>query len=187
MREPLFIVLTGAGGVGKTAVRNALIRKMPGALVTIQKVTTRARRSGEGSEFRFVSPAEFGQMRKRDEFLEATEFGGNSYGTPRKLTEEAWQAGQSVVMIYDVHGARFVRRQHPKRTLWIFLTAPEADLRRRMEARGETPERIAERLRLAPLAETPKEDEADLTVDNADGNLHAALQAIVKAIRSRLG
>lgn len=187
MPEPLFIVLTGAGGVGKTTIRDGLIQVLPDRLVTIQKVTTRARRPGEEQEFRFVSPQEFAAMDARNELFAPTEFGGNSYGTPRALIDRAWQTGKSIVMIYDADGARRVKSAYPSRGVWVFLKATETDLRRRLKERGETHERIEERLRLAPLAESPKTGEADLVVENNDGEKEQAILTIAKAIQSRLG
>lgn len=184
MFQSTFIVLTGPGGVGKNTIRAGLLQLFP-KLITIQKVTTRARREGEGDEFRFVSSKEFSELQKNNQLFEYTTFGGNSYGTPKEPIDDAWQQKKSVIMIYDATGARYVQQHHPDRFAWIFLTASETDLRQRMAARGDPPARIEERLRLAPLAESPKEGEANLTVANPQNHPEQALSAIAEFLKNR--
>ncbi len=57
--------------------------------------------------------------------------------------------GKDVLLEIDVQGAAQVKDQYPD-ALLIFLDAPtEAEQRARLEARGDSPERIEQRLALA--------------------------------------
>lgn len=186
MSHGSIIVLSGAGGSGKTTIRNGLLEALPTA-TTITKVTTRPRRAGEGTEFRFVSQAEFDALRNRDEFFDAMEFGGNAYGIPRATIDAALAAGSMIILVLDADGARHVRTAYPDRSLWVFLTAPEAILRERMAAHGDSPARIEERLRLAPLREYPRDGEADLVVENIQGHPERTIATIAEFVQKRLG
>ena len=54
--------------------------------------------------------------------------------------------GHDVVLEIDVYGAEQIRELDPSARL-IFIDAPDRDeQRRRLEARGDAPERVAERL-----------------------------------------
>lgn len=182
----MIIMLTGAGGAGKTTILNGLRQVLP-ELKSVQKWTTRARRDGEGErEFRFVSATQFQAARAADALADWSTFGGHSYGIPRTELDKLRAQRQSAAVIVDADGARNLKRLCGDQAIWIFLQVPEADLRRRMEARGETTERIGERLRLAPKREYPEPGEADLVIDNADGKQNQTIGAIVKAVQNRV-
>lgn len=183
--KPTILVISGAGGAGKTTIRTKLLKALPNELVAIQKVTTRPKRPGEGDEFIFVSREQFEAMRRAGEFFEETEFGGNWYGTPKAPLEQALAAGKSIVMTYDAAGCRNIRRRYPQNSFWVFLQVPEATLRRRLKARGESDQKIDERIRLAPIAEYPQPGEADLEIDNSDGQVDHVVTTIVNALKNR--
>jgi guanylate kinase len=85
-----------------------------------------------------------------------------------------------VVLEIDVQGARQVAARHPG-ALLLFIDAPDrAEQRRRLEGRGDRPERVAQRL---AIAETEKAAAAELgmrTIVNDD--LERAIQEVEAAI-----
>ena len=73
--------------------------------------TTRAARPGErpGTDYHFVSEAEFLTELDQNGFLEHAEFAGNRYGTPKGPIEAALASGQDVILEIEVLGAMQVR------------------------------------------------------------------------------
>lgn len=114
--------------------------------------TTRPPRPGEidGTHYHFLSPERFGELIDAGEFLEWAEFGGYRYGTPWSSVAEPLADGRTVVLEIEVQGALQVRERFPHATL-VFLRPPDPDaLLARLHQRGtDTPERIAQRMRIA--------------------------------------
>ncbi len=142
------IVVSGPSGAGKTSICNALLEQLPDAVWSVS-VTTRRRRPGEegGDCYEFVNREEFLAREARGEFLEAAEYIGERYGTPRKPVEEAIARGQDVVMEIDVQGGMQVAEKMPE-SIRIFVLPPDMDsLRARLEGRKtEAGEQLARRL-----------------------------------------
>lgn len=105
--------------------------------------TTRARRPGEAADaYHFVDRATFEEQIANDGFLEWAEFLDYLQGTPRPDPPP----DHDVLLEIDVQGAAQVVEHHPD-ALLLFLDAPSADeQRRRLAGRGDSPERIAQRL-----------------------------------------
>ncbi len=144
--------------------------------------TTRARRSGEDPDaYRFVTRDAFDAEVDRGGFLEWAEFQGNRYGTP---IPEA-PPGRDVVLEIDVQGAAQVHRKDPG-ALLIFLTAPsEAELKRRLEGRGDPADKIESRLAVAAAerAEAARLGATEIVNDDLDATV-AAVRALVAATRA---
>ena len=144
------LVLSGPGGVGKSAVAKKL-RELGGFWVSVS-ATTRKPRSNEidGHDYYFVSNEEFTRMINADEFLEWAEFAGNRYGTPLEQVKHALLLGKNVLLEIEIAGAKQVKAHLPQSVL-VFLEPPTwEELVSRLEGRGtDSPERRAERLELA--------------------------------------
>ncbi|HEY1282494.1 MAG TPA: hypothetical protein VGF22_22625, partial [Acidimicrobiales bacterium] len=108
--------------------------------------STRARRPGEAADaYRFVDRATFEARVDAGGFLEWAPFLDYLQGTPTPDPPP----GQDVLLEIDVQGGRQVRERYPD-ALLIFLDAPSPEVQRaRLEGRGDTPERIAQRIALA--------------------------------------
>jgi guanylate kinase len=141
----LIVVLSGPGGVGKGTLVERFVQRNPQFRLS-RSWTTRARRPGEPEDaYVFVTAAEFQARIDAGGFLEWAPFLDYHQGTPALDAD----AGGDVLLEIDTQGARQVKELHPD-ALLIFVDAPSRDeQRRRLEGRGDAPDRIQERLDLA--------------------------------------
>ncbi|MCU1367785.1 MAG: gmk [Ilumatobacteraceae bacterium] len=162
--EPLIIVVSGPGGVGKGTIVTALVERDP-KLWLSRSWTTRVQRAGESSAaYVFTDRAAFEARIDAGGFLEWTEFLGNYYGTPNPEIAD----GRDVVLEIEVDGARQVKALQPQAIL-IFVLPPSRDEQeRRLRGRGDADHKVAERLQKAELEEPIGRELADYIVVNDD-------------------
>jgi guanylate kinase len=183
----LFIV-SAPSGAGKTTLVEKLVEQTP-HLKMSRSYTSRIARPGEhdGVDYNFVTRQRFETMVTSSEFLEWADVFGNLYGTSASDTERLLAAGDDVVLVIDVQGARQVRRRGvPAAT--IFVMPPSFDvLERRLRGRSkDTEEAMQIRLQVA-RKEVAAFTEYDYIVinDEVQGAV-SRLQAIVTSERARL-
>lgn len=170
-RRGRLVVLVGPSAVGKSSVVRCVRERIP-QLVFSVSATTRAPRPGEvdGSDYWFVTRAQFDAMVERAELLEWAEIHGGLQrsGTPAQPVHEALAAGKPVLVEVDLVGARAIRAVLPEAVL-VFLAPPSwEELVKRMTGRGtESPEDIARRLHTARI-ELAACDEFDIVIVNDD-------------------
>ena len=148
----LFVV-AAPSGAGKSSLVKALMAADPQIDLSISH-TTRAPRGQEqqGREYHFASDAEFDQLLADGALLEWANVHGNRYGTTRQGVEDQLQRGLDVILEIDYQGAFQVRKLFPQAVLVFVLPPSFAELRARIERRGEdSPEKIALRMENAKL------------------------------------
>ena len=142
------IVISGPSGAGKTSICQALLEQLPNAVWSVS-ATTRPLRPGDvsGASYEFLAADEFAAREEAGEFLEAAEYVGYKYGTPRRRVEEAIADGKSVVLEIDVQGGMQVAEKMPE-SIRIFVLPPNLEsLRARLKGRKtEAEEQLAKRL-----------------------------------------
>jgi guanylate kinase len=150
LKKGLLFVLSGPSGVGKDTLLKELL-KTDLKITKCVTYTTRSPRPGEvdGVDYKFVSLAEFEELKRNNAFLEWAEVGGNLYATPKDFVEKKLQEGEDVILKIDVQGAMRVKELFPEAIL-IFIAPPSLEvLGERMRKRGSPEEEIKSRLQIA--------------------------------------
>ncbi|MDR1989775.1 MAG: guanylate kinase [Acidobacteriaceae bacterium] len=184
----LLFIVSAPSGAGKTTLVDRLVEQVRGLRIS-RSYTSRTPREGEtdGVDYNFVSRARFEAMIARNDFLEWADVFGNLYGTCASDTEQLLAAGDDVVLVIDVQGARQVRQRAGVLTT-VFVMPPSFDiLEHRLRSRSKDSEdAIRRRLQVAGH-EVAAFSEYDFIVVNDE--LTAAvdrLRSIVLAERARL-
>ena len=144
-RGTLFVV-SAPSGAGKTTLCREARLRLPDLAYSVS-YTTRTPRPGEieGTDFVFVSEAEFRALQERGEFAEWATVHGNLYGTRARSLEDALAAGRDVLLDIDTQGAAQLRGRYPDAVL-IFILAPSVkDLEQRLRERRSDAEVEIER------------------------------------------
>jgi guanylate kinase len=187
-RRGLLFVVSAPSGTGKTTVVERLVQAVPD-LALSRSYTSRPLRPGEadGVDYNFVSRARFEEMIAADLFLEWADVFGNLYGTCGADAERHLAAGQDLVLVIDVQGARQVRQRFLD-TVGVFVMPPSYGvLERRLRGRSKDPEEAMQRRLQTARAEVAAFTEYDYVIVNDE--LEACvdrLRAIVLAERTRL-
>jgi guanylate kinase len=131
------IIISGPSGVGKSTITRLLAERLPETYLSIS-VTTRPQAPSEqnGREYWFVSREQFHQRIEEGSLLEYAEVFGHLYGTPRDKTEDALNAGKTVILEIDVQGARQVKAIYPQATMIFILPPTDKTLAERISHRG---------------------------------------------------
>lgn len=187
-RRGLLFVVSAPSGTGKTTLVEQLVRTVP-ALHLSRSYTSRSARAGEcdGVDYNFVTRSRFEEMVHRGEFLEWADVFGNLYGTRRADTETLLAAGEDVVLVIDVQGARQVRRTGAP-TISVFVLPPSFDvLERRLRGRCKDAEDAIRRRLVTARDEVAAFSEYDYVVVNDEFEACVErLRGIVAAERARL-
>ena len=152
MDKGKMLIVSAPSGSGKSTIVQWLMKEHPELRLSFSiSCTSRAPRGTEqdGVEYFFLSPEEFRQKIRNDEFLEYEEVYENRfYGTLKAQVERQLEAGQNVVFDVDVKGGVNIKRFYGERAMSLFIQPPSVEeLRRRLEGRGtDTPEAIENRL-----------------------------------------
>lgn len=188
-RRGLLIILSSPSGAGKSTLSRRL-RDWDPTLSFSVSATTRTPRPGEvdGQDYHFLSEADFKRQVADGDMLEHAHVFGNFYGSPKGPVQAAIEAGRDVLFDIDWQGAQQIQNsvlgQH---TLSIFILPPSiAELRRRLESRGQdAPDVIARRMQKS-WDEISHWDSYDYVLINDDLDAtEARLLSIVQAARLR--
>jgi guanylate kinase len=147
----LLFIVSAPSGAGKTTLIERLVEQTPNLQMS-RSYTSRTARQGEadGVDYNFVTRERFEAMIAAGEFLEWADVFGNLYGTRAVDTEAALAAGDDVVLVIDVQGARKVRCLGLD-TSTVFVMPPSLEvLERRLRGRSkDSEEAIQRRLEVA--------------------------------------
>jgi guanylate kinase len=184
----LLFIVSAPSGAGKTTLVERLVEQVP-RLRMSRSYTSRAARRGEtdGVDYNFVTRTRFEAMIADGQFLEWADVFGNLYGTCAADTERVLVAGDDVVLVIDVQGARKVRRCRPEATS-VFVMPPSFEvLGQRLRGRRKDSEDAIERRLQIARAEVASFTEYDfIVINDALTGAVDRLRSIVLSERSRL-
>jgi guanylate kinase len=183
LKKGLLFVLSGPSGVGKDTILKELL-KTDLKITKCVTYTTRPPRPGEvdGLDYKFVSLAEFEELKRNNAFLEWAEVGGNLYATPKDFVEKKLQEGEDVILKIDVQGAMRVKELFPEAIL-IFIAPPSLEvLGERMRKRGSPEEEIKRRLQIASREMEMSKNYQFVLVNN---DLQETLQKLYELIKHK--
>ena len=183
----LLFIVSAPSGAGKTTLVERLVVETP-RLTMSRSYTSRPARQGEtdGVDYNFVTRDRFEAMAAAGEFLEWAELFGNLYGTSASDTERLLRAGNDVVLVIDVQGARQMRRRGVEVSSVFVMPPSYAVLEQRLRGRSQdSGDAIQRRLEVA-RSEVAAFSEYDFIVINDEVRAAAnRLCAIVVGERAR--
>jgi guanylate kinase len=186
-RRGLLVIVSAPSGTGKTTLVERLVQVVPNLKMS-RSYTSRSAREGErdGVDYNFISRKEFEERIRECSFLEWADVFGNFYGTAAADVEALLAAGQDLVLVIDVQGARQVKARGVEHTS-IFVLPPSLQvLDQRLRGRSkDTEEQIQRRLDTA-RGEASSYSDYDYVVVNDDlDSTVQRLQEIIGAERLR--
>ncbi len=163
----LFVV-AAPSGAGKSSLVKALL-ELDAHLVVSVSHTTREPRGQEqaGREYHFVDEAVFREMIEHGDFVEWAQVHGNLYGTSRTEIEQRMREGEDVVLEIDWQGALQIKRLFPTAVLIFILPPSFAELRQRLQRRGEDGAEVIERRMANARIEVSQARHFDFLIINA--------------------
>jgi guanylate kinase len=166
------IILSAPSGAGKTSLVKALVQDSSLPLRLSISTTTRPPRLGEvhGREYFFTDVPTFEQRIAKGEFLEWARVHDNLYGTAAADVQAALDRQDQLLLEIDWQGAAQIRaRFAPEQLMSIFILPPSlAELRRRLESRGQDSQAVIDRRVAAAEAEMAHANEFDHVIMNQD-------------------
>ena len=184
----LLFIVSAPSGTGKTTLVERLVQILP-SLRMSRSYTSRVARNGErdGVDYNFISREQFERRISSGEFLEWADVFGNYYGTSASDVDEMIAAGQDVVLVIDVQGARQVKARGMDHTA-IFVMPPSFEvLEHRLRGRSkDSEEQMQRRLDTARSEASSYVDYDYVVVNDELGATVVRLQEIIAAERSRM-
>lgn len=157
-KKGLLIVISGPSGIGKTTIRERLVKENNDFWYSISMTTRKPRKiektnryEQNGIDYYFIDEDEFISNIKENNFLEyAEDYKELYYGTLKDIVFKKLDEGINVILEIDVNGAKQVRKNY-KNALLIFIkprSLEELEYRLR-NRRTDTEDAIKERLEKA--------------------------------------
>lgn len=147
------LIFSAPSGAGKSTIVNYLLEQNLNLFFSIS-ATSRLPRGTEknGVEYYFLSPDEFREKIKNNEFLEYEEvYSDRYYGTLKSEIQRITDNGGNVIFDVDVVGGCRIKEHYGDKALSVFVEPPSIDaLKDRLEKRGtDSAEVIKDRIEKA--------------------------------------
>jgi guanylate kinase len=144
------MIVSAPSGAGKTSICREVLQMFPDLRFSVS-FTTRPPRPGEvnGKDYLFISREEFEKRIAEGDFVEWVENYGQLYGTSRKTLGEFLEQGCDLLLDIEPRGAKAIREYDPQAAFIFILPPSVAELRSRLEKRGEGAAVMESRLRMS--------------------------------------
>jgi guanylate kinase len=181
----LFII-SGPSGVGKTTIRNEILKTYKNFWYSIS-MTTRKKRENEQDkiDYYFVTKKEFIKNIKENNFFEYAEvYKDIFYGTPKNKVINKLNKGINVILEIDVEGALNIKKEENDAIL-IFISPPDIkELKKRLlERQTDDKKVIEERINKAEYEISQRNKYNYIVINN---NLETAVKEIKQIIEKEL-
>ncbi|GHT79002.1 guanylate kinase [Bacteroidia bacterium] len=181
------IILSAPSGSGKTTIIKYLLEKGLPVQFSISATSRPPRgEEKEGVEYYFLSPEQFKEKIREDQFLEYEEvYPDRFYGTLKSEVDTKLQEGKNVILDVDVAGGLNIKKRFGNDALLIFIQPPSIEeLQKRLEKRGtDSPEVIKDRISKAAFElELAKKYDEVVINDDLNKAKERTLQIINKFI-----
>lgn len=179
------IIVSAPSGAGKTSLVTALQKTLENLTVSISHTTRQPRpKEVQGTDYHFVSTAEFEQIKSSNGFLESACVFDRHYGTAAATVDDSLSQGVDVILEIDWQGAQQVRQKYPD-CISIFILPPSlATLEQRLRQRAQDDEQTIVRRMQDAMSEMSHYIEYDYLIVNDDFQLALeAFKSIVSATR----
>ncbi|WP_138160277.1 guanylate kinase [Peptoniphilus catoniae] len=142
----MIYLIAGCSGSGKTTQGNILKKKKN--FHRIITYTTRPKREGEvdGIDYHFITREDFRSKSGKKFFIAETSYAGNLYGISKKELEKYNESRKNIILILELKGVAEIKKTF-KNSICIYLRLSEEEMIRRMKKRGDSPEKVANRLK----------------------------------------
>lgn len=191
----MLLVLTGPTASGKDTIMQKLLEQFP-YMQRVITTTSRAPRKGEqdGIDYHFISETEFRKKIDQGELIEYVKYGDNFYGTYKK--EITSKLDQDTIWRIDPSRAgqidKFIKSAFEpemaekllKQVMVVYVTASEAEVRRRLKIRSLSDDEISKRLKQDSWDWTHYKGNYDFVVENPEGKLEETLEEISQIIKA---
>jgi guanylate kinase len=151
MTSGQLFVISAPSGTGKSTLIQALRGRMNGLGYSVSYTSRKPRgEEKDGTDYHFVSRADFKTMIDREEFVEWAQVFDEYYGTAVSTLKQLVSNNLDVLLDLDIHGARNIRRYFEDSVL-IFVLPPSLKvLEERLRKRGtERDENVRARMKRA--------------------------------------
>lgn len=182
-KEHKMILFIGPSGCGKTTL-SRIVRQQLSEVHFQEAVssTSRLPRKGEreGIDYYFINPSDFQNPTK---FLDKTHYAGNDYGLTYDEVNNKLQQGHTIAVV-DINGLhQFEKFLGKQKVVSIFVYAPMNCLRKRMFKRGDSKEKVMQRLfNILQTHEYNNESQCDYIVFN-DEDIQMAYHQVVDILK----
>ena len=169
-RRGLMFILSSPSGAGKTTISHMLLQGDPEISLSVS-ATTRPIRPGEvdGTDYHFVSQAEFDRMVEADELYEWARVFDYCYGTPKAQIRAGLKEGRDFLFDIDWQGTQQLFQKDQQDVVRVFILPPSIDeLNRRLIGRAQDSSEVIESRMDRARAEISHWDGYDYVVVNDD-------------------
>ena len=135
----ILVAILGKSGSGKSTLEAALEKVGYNRMISY---TTRDMREGEQNhrEYHFINREQFQKLVDNGVIIEYAEYNGNLYGSARPI------GTSKNVIVVEPDGLHKLKELYGNQVISIYMDIPDDEIERRLNIRGNTPDRKARKL-----------------------------------------